>query len=64
MLKINKGVKMSKVLQVIEFSSGKVVKVIDVTGKSENSIEKIERGLLYQMDREKFYVSEEDIENA
>lgn len=45
-------------LRVVETASGKVVREIDVTGDSEGKVERVERGLLRNMDREHFYVAD------
>ena len=47
---------MKRVLQITEFVTQKVVKEVDVTGRSENSIERIERGMLINLNRDKYYV--------
>jgi hypothetical protein len=49
----------AKYLVVRAFEDDREVKRIDVTGKGGRAIETIERGLLRQMDTEKFYVVEE-----
>jgi len=45
-------------IDVIDYQTGGVVRSVEVTGKSDGMIEKIERGLLRQMDTEKFYTIE------
>ena len=43
------------VIQIVETATGNVVREIDVTGKSENQIEKTERGILINMDMENYF---------
>lgn len=45
-------------IEVVEIESGEVVQKIDVTGKGERAIERTMRGLLRQMDTERFYAKE------
>ena len=45
-------------LNVVEIGTNKIVKSIDVTGKSERAIERIERGMLINMNTDKFYVDD------
>lgn len=45
-------------LRVVEIATKKVVRTFDVTGKSERQIEKLVRGLLINMDRDRFYVDD------
>lgn len=47
-----------KEIKVVDISTGEVVRRIDVTGKSERGVESVLRGLLTQMDTEKFYAEE------
>lgn len=47
-----------KEIEVVEIATGEVAKRIDVTGKDERAIEKVMRGLLIQMDTERFYAKE------
>lgn len=44
-----------KVIQIIECLTGKVVKEIDVTGKSERLTEKLEDGVNINLNTELFY---------
>jgi hypothetical protein len=46
---------MGKFIEVVESETGKVVRTIDVTGKGETHIEKTERGMLINMDRDRFF---------
>lgn len=50
-----------KEIHVIEIESGKVVRKIDVTGKSDHLIEKVERGLLLNMDFENYITEVVDV---
>ncbi len=43
-----------RALEVVEISTGKVELEVDVTGKSESQIERIERGMLINLDQEHF----------
>ncbi len=45
-------------LEVTEWESGEVVETIDVSSKTESSVERVMRGLLTQMDRDRFGVRE------
>ena len=47
-------------LHVIHTETGEVVQVIDVTGKSESAIDKCERGLLRNMNRDEYHVGRSD----
>lgn len=47
-------------LVIRDIETDEEVRRLDVTGKSERQIEKIERGMLRQMDTERYYVGEED----
>jgi len=49
-----------KYLEITRIADGVVVKRIDVSGKSERSIERTEMGILMQMNREDFFVGEKD----
>jgi hypothetical protein len=42
-------------IQIVGFRNNEIVKNIDVTGKTEREIEKIENGILINMDTDKFY---------
>ena len=46
-------------LVIRDIETDEEVRRLDVTGKSERQIEKIERGMLRQMDTERYYVGEE-----
>lgn len=48
---------MTKTLQVVELSSGKVVKTLDVRGRSEGYIDKCEMGLLRNMNLDAYSVN-------
>ena len=43
-------------IYIREFGTDKIVDTLDVSNKSERSIEKITMGLLRNMDTERFYV--------
>ena len=47
-------------LEITRIKDRVVVKRIDVSGKSERSIERTEMGILMQMNREDFFVGEKD----
>lgn len=47
---------MKRVLVVVELETGKEVRAIDVTGQSDRNIELVERGLLRNMNLDKFGV--------
>jgi hypothetical protein len=44
-------------LKVVEIKSGRVVHRVDVSDTSERSIEKVEDGLLINLDHDRFYVA-------
>ena len=46
---------MNTYLEITEFSTGNVVKRIDVTGKSERTIDKIDDGLNINLNHDKYY---------
>jgi hypothetical protein len=48
--------KTKRELQVVEIATREVVSRVDVTGKSDNSIDRIERGMLINMDTDRFFV--------
>jgi hypothetical protein len=41
-------------IEVVEIATGKVVKVVDVAGRSQSQIEKIDMGLLRNMDLDRY----------
>lgn len=45
-------------LEVVEMATEKVVKTIDVSRLSESQLERCIRGLLINMDRDRFFVRE------
>lgn len=45
-------------LEVVRTSSGAIVKVLDLRGKSKSQAEKILRGLLRQLDQENFHIAD------
>lgn len=47
-----------RVLRVIERATGKPVRVVDVSGKSDREVEKVTLGLLRNMDTESFFVED------
>lgn len=49
---------MKRELRITDIGTREVVETVDVTGKSECAIERIERGMLINMDRERFYVDD------
>lgn len=55
---------MKRYIRVIEYKSDKVVKSIDVTGKSERQIDKIDRGLNINLNHEEYYTLDVTIEST
>lgn len=51
-----------EVIRVIELATGKVVHVVDVTGKSSSAIERVERGMLINMNTDRFCVETPDVQ--
>ena len=49
---------MIQIVRVIEIGTGDIVREIDVTGKGDTHVEYLIRGLLKQMDTDKFYVDD------
>lgn len=49
-----------RVLQVVDGETGQVVHSVDVSGRSDRAVEKIERGMLRNMD-DRFFVREKRI---
>lgn len=47
---------------VREIETGKLAHRFETTGKSESQIERIESGVIAQMDKAKYYVCDEDEE--
>lgn len=45
-------------LEVVEIETDKVVHTVDVRGQSERGVERILRGMLINMDRDRFFVRE------
>jgi len=43
-------------LEVVDIETGDVAHTVDVKGKSENHVDRVERGMLMQMDVERFFV--------
>ena len=43
-------------LQVVEIATKEIVKVVRVTGSSDRRIEKVMRGMLINMDTDRFFV--------
>lgn len=54
---------MKTVIQIIKYSSGEVAHQVDVTGKIERQIEKIDRGLNVNLNHNDFYTTEAEIED-
>ncbi len=44
-----------RVLEVVSFETGEVVRAFDVSGKSDRHIDRLEAGLLCQMAKDKFF---------
>ena len=55
---------MKRELQIKEILTREVVDRVDVTGKSESTVERIERGMLINMDRARFYVDDVTIKGV
>ena len=53
---------MNTYLEIVRIKGGEVVKRLDVTGKGERGIERTMRGMLMRIDREKFFVNENETE--
>ena len=49
-------------LRVREFNTDKIVSEIEVTGKSERQIERIEMGMLINMDTDRFCIDDSGVE--
>jgi len=49
---------MSSAFEIVETATGEVVKTINTTGKGERARDRIEMGILRQMDFERFFVRE------
>lgn len=47
--------KAQKVIEIVHIESGAVVRVIDVSGKSERQIEQTERGILRNLNSEDYF---------
>lgn len=47
-------------LIIREFESGKEVDRFDTTGDTERQIDRLERGILINLDRDNFYVDQEN----
>ncbi len=45
-------------LLIKEIATREIVERVDVTGKSDRDIERITRGMLINMDRDRFYVGD------
>ena len=43
-------------LEIVSLETREVVEAIDVTGKSESMVERVERGLLMKVDTDRFFV--------
>lgn len=55
---------MYKYLEIVSIKTHKAVLRVDVTGKSERSIERTEMGMLMQMNREEYHTSETESETT
>lgn len=51
-------------LEIKNIETGVVVRSVDVSKMSERMIDRTERGMLINMNREKYYVSRNDGENG
>lgn len=47
-------------LIIKDVESGAETKRFDTTGKSERQIERLERGILINLDHDRFYIDQED----
>ena len=47
---------MERKLQVVAIVTGEIVKELDVTGRSDRDVDRIMRGMLINMNREKYFV--------
>jgi hypothetical protein len=47
-----------KKIEVVETSTGEVVHALDITGKGDKEVEKITRGMLINMDTDRFHTRE------
>lgn len=50
-------------LEVVEISTGKVVHAVDVTGQRDRTVERVERGMLVNLDRSRFWVRDTGAES-
>jgi hypothetical protein len=50
------GTKKVVALEAVEIDTGKVVETVDVSGKCDNMIDRVEMGMLINMDLERFSV--------
>ena len=48
---------------IIEYETGKTVKEIDVTGKTDRQVEKVDDGLQINLNHERFYTRLEKVPN-
>lgn len=53
---------MNKYIEITEFGTDKVVKRVDVTGKTENTITIIDNGMNRNLNHDKFYTVENETE--
>jgi curli biogenesis system outer membrane secretion channel CsgG len=53
-----------QVLKIVEFKTGEVIKVIDVTGRSDSSVERVMRGILINMNTDEYYIDDDEAFNA
>lgn len=51
---------MKKYIEITEDKTGEVIKRMDVSNKSDHAIERIQLGIMAQMDTEKYSVSEKE----
>lgn len=49
---------MKRYFEIVDLKTCEVVQTVDVTGKSERDRDRIERGMLMRVDRERFFVRE------
>ncbi len=47
-----------RALRIVNRETGEVVSAVDVTGKSERQIYRVEMGMLINMDTDRFYIDD------
>jgi hypothetical protein len=54
---------MKKVIQVISYESGEIVHEVDVTGRSERNVDRVESGINRNLNHDQYYTLEAEIED-